>query len=33
MGVTYGYGSKQEVNYHPQCGWLDFEPLKGGEKT
>jgi hypothetical protein len=21
-----------KVNYHPQSGWLDFKPLKGGEK-
>jgi molybdopterin-containing oxidoreductase family molybdopterin binding subunit len=24
---------KKEVNYHPQGGWPDFEPLKGGEKS
>jgi hypothetical protein len=23
----------QEVNYHPQSGWLDFKTLKGGEKS
>jgi hypothetical protein len=22
-----------KVNYHPQSGWLDFKPLKGGEKS
>jgi len=22
-----------KVNYHPLSGWLDFEPLKGGEKS
>jgi hypothetical protein len=24
---------ERKVNYHPQSGWLDFKPLKGGEKS
>jgi hypothetical protein len=23
----------EKVNYNPQSGWLDFKPLKGGEKS